>query len=261
MTEAFTMVGASFTLIMLLMIILWVVYLFRRNAGIVDIGWGVGFLIAAWSYFFLGSGNLLKMILITGMATIWAVRLIAHLYRRYDSSKEDPRYTHMREKWGGDTNDMLFLMMFIFQGFLIVLISIPFFVVCFGSYSHWTYLEFIGIAFWLAGVAGEGYADAQLVDFKKNPENKGQVCKKGLWRFSRHPNYFFESLVWIGFFLFALPSYGGIFALISPALVLLLLIKVSGIPPTEEQAIESKGDLYRDYQQTTSAFFPWFPKQ
>lgn len=261
MTEAFTMVGASFTLIMLLMVVLWVVYLVQRNAGIIDIGWGIGFLIAAWAYFFLGDGDHLKKILITLMATVWAVRLIFHLYRRYDPDQEDPRYTRMRERWGGDSNDLLFLMMFIFQGLLVILISVPFFIVDFGSYAHWSRWEFMAIAVWLAAIVGEGYADAQLANFNKNPANKGQVCKQGLWRYSRHPNYFFEFLVWVGFFLFALPSYGGIFSIISPVLVLLLLFKISGIPPTEEQALESKGDLYREYQRTTSAFFPWFPKK
>ena len=261
MSDAFTMLGASFTLIMLLMGVLWVVYLFQRNAGIVDIGWGIGFLLSAWSYFFLGTGDLLKMIILTAMATVWAVRLIAHIYMRYNADKEDPRYTRMRTRWGGDPTDMLFLMMFIFQGLLVVVISVPFFLVDFGSYSDWSQWEFIGIAVWFAGVAGEGLADAQLTNFNKNSENKGKVCQKGLWRFSRHPNYFFEFVVWLGFFLFALPSYGGIVAITSPLLILFLLLKVSGIPLAEEQSLESKGDLYRDYQQTTSVFIPWFTKK
>lgn len=261
MFEAFTMLGASFTLIMILMITLWGVYLFQRNAGIVDIGWGIGFLIAAWSYFFLGSGDLLKMIAVTTMATIWAVRLIAYIFLRYRSDKEDPRYTKMRQRWGGDPNDMLFLMMFIFQGTLVVLISLPFFFVNFGSASEWTRWEFIGMGVWLLGIVGESFADSQLAAFNKNPNNEGKVLQKGLWRFSRHPNYFFEFIVWVGFFLFALPSYGGIFSIISPLLILVLLVKVSGIPPAEEQSLETKGDLYRDYQRRTSAFIPWFPSK
>lgn len=261
MTEAFTMFGASFTLIMLLMIALWVIYLFQHNAGIVDIGWGLGFLLAAWAYFFLGQGNLFKMMAMTAMATIWAVRLVYHLYQRYDRDQEDPRYTRMRERWGGDPNDMLFLMMFVFQGFLVILISLPFFIVAFGSTSHWTTCEFIGILVWLVGIIGEGYADAQLAAFNKIPENKGKVCNIGLWRYSRHPNYFFEIILWIGFFLFALPSHGGIFGVIAPFLVIFLLLKVSGIPLNEEQALATKGDLYREYQQKTSALIPWFPKK
>lgn len=260
MSDAFTMLGASFTLIMAVMIALWVIYLFQRNAGIVDIGWALGFLLAAWSYFYFGSADLLKMMIITVMATLWAGRLLAHLYLRYEATKEDPRYTTMREKWGGDPTDMLFLMMFIFQGVLVVIISIPFFLVDFGSSSIWSQWEFLGIAFWLVGLVGEGFADRQLASFIKEPQNRGQVCKKGLWRFSRHPNYFFEFMIWVGFFLFALPSDGGLLAIISPLLILLLLVKVSGIPLAEEQSLRSKGDAYREYQRTTSAFIPWFTK-
>ncbi|HEV8052263.1 MAG TPA: DUF1295 domain-containing protein [Parachlamydiaceae bacterium] len=259
MAEAFTMIGASFTLIMVLMIALWGVYLIQRNAGIVDLGWGIGFLIAAWAYFILGRGDLVKMLFITAMASIWAGRLIYHLYMRYESDKEDPRYSRLRERWGGDPNDMLFLMMFVFQGLLVVLISIPFFIVDFGSEAEWSKLEFIGIVVWFIGVLGEAYADWQLVEFNKDPLNQGKVCQNGLWRFSRHPNYFFETIIWIGFFLFALPSYGGFFAIISPIVVLLLLTKVSGIPLAEEQSLATKGALYREYQRITSAFFPWFP--
>lgn len=261
MSEAFMMFGASFSLITLLMLALWGVYLFQRNAGIVDFGWVLSLLIAAWSYFFFGHGNLLKMILITSMATIWACRLFFHMYKRYESSKEDPRYTHLREKWGGDPNDMLFLMLFVFQGVLAVLVSLPFFIVGFGSTSEWSKWEFIGIVIWWIGVVGEAYADKQLEAFHKNPENKDKVLQEGLWRFSRHPNYFFEFLVWVGFFLFALPTYGGFFAILSPIIMLILLTKVSGVPLTEEHSLLDKGDLYREYQRTTSAFFPWFPRK
>ena len=261
MSEAFTMFGASFTLIMLLMVGLWGIYLFQRNAGIVDLGWGIGFLLAAWAYFFLGRGDLAKMLIITAMASIWAGRLIYHLYTRYEADKEDPRYARMRDRWGGDPNDMLFLMMFVFQGLLVVLISIPFFIVDFGSNADWSKWEFIGIVVWFIGVLGETCADSQLIAFNSDPSNQGKVCQKGLWRFSRHPNYFFESLVWVGFCLFALPSYGGFFAIVSPIVILLLLTKVSGIPLAEEQSLATKGELYREYQRTTSAFFPWFPKR
>lgn len=261
MATAFTMLGASFTLILLLMVALWIVYYFQRNAGIVDIGYGIAFLLAAWSYFFLGVGDSLKMLLVTLMATIWAARLSWHVFMRYQADAEDPRYTEMRQRWGGDPTDFLFLMLFIFQGVLVVVISLPFFLVGFGSSADWSMCEFWGVALWLVGLVGEGFADAQLASFTKNPENRGKVCREGLWRLSRHPNYFFEVVIWVGFFLFALPSDGGWLGVISPLLVLLLLTKVSGIPLTEAHSLQSKGDAYRDYQQNTSAFIPWFPKK
>ena len=109
-------------------------------------------------------------------------------------------------------------------------------------------------------LAGEALADRPLEWFKKDPKNRGRVCQVGLWRYSRHPNYFFEWLAWMAFALFALPSPLGFLSLACPALMLWFLLKVTGIPATEAQALRSKGEAYREYQQSTSAFFPWRPK-
>jgi steroid 5-alpha reductase family enzyme len=109
----------------------------------------------------------------------------------------------------------------------------------------------------LVAVAGEAIADAQLASFKRNPGDEGRVCDTGLWRYSRHPNYFFEWLVWVAYFVFALASPWGWIAAIGPASILFLLLRITGIPLTEQQAVRSKGDAYRRYQQTTSAFVPW----
>jgi steroid 5-alpha reductase family enzyme len=121
-------------------------------------------------------------------------------------------------------------------------------------------LEYIGAGIWLIALTGEAIADWQLDQFKKDPANKGKVCNKGLWNYSRHPNYFFEWLIWVGYFVFALASPYGFIAIISPAIILYLLLNVTGIPATEEQSVRSKGDLYKEYQRTTSAFVPWFKK-
>ncbi len=110
-------------------------------------------------------------------------------------------------------------------------------------------------------MAGEGLADSQLKRFRAQPENRGQICQAGLWNFSRHPNYFFEWLVWVGLFIFALGSPLGCATLYCPALMLFFLLRVTGIPLTEELSLKSKGDRYREYQQTTSAFVPWFKKR
>jgi steroid 5-alpha reductase family enzyme len=120
-------------------------------------------------------------------------------------------------------------------------------------------LEWAGAALWVLAIAGEAVADAQLEAFKTNPIHKGRTCQVGLWHYSRHPNYFFEWLIWMGFALFALPSPAGYLGLISPALILWFLLRVTGIPATEAQAIRTRGDEYRQYQKTTSAFVPWFP--
>jgi len=120
--------------------------------------------------------------------------------------------------------------------------------------------EWVGFILWAISVNGERVADSQLSNFKKNPANKGKVCSEGLWNYSRHPNYFFQWLMWMSYFIFALGSPYGYLAIISPAIILYLLLKVTGIPLTEEQSIRSKGDAFREYQKTTSAFIPWFKK-
>jgi steroid 5-alpha reductase family enzyme len=121
-------------------------------------------------------------------------------------------------------------------------------------------LEWAAAALWTLAMAGEGTADAQLNRFKSDSSNKGRTCQVGLWRYSRHPNYFFEWLIWMAFALFALASPGGWCGLLSPVLILYFVLRVTGIPATEAQAIRTRGEEYRRYQQTTSAFVPWFRK-
>lgn len=259
MAILFEMVGGAFIAITALMLILWVVYFFQRNASIVDIGWSFSFFLAAWIYFFIGVGSFWRSILLTLMCTIWSLRLSLHLYRRYRADSEDPRYKEMMKNWGAHVQFKA-LLMFLFQGMLALILTLPFIIVALDSSSSHSFHDYAwGIGFWIVGIAGEAIADQQLYKFKQNPENQGKICKKGLWRFSRHPNYFFEWLVWVGYFLYALPSPGGSIAIISPILMLALLLKVSGIPLAEAESLRTKGDEYREYQRTTSPFIPWFP--
>jgi len=261
MINIFEMLGAAFVLVMLLMGCLWLVYYFSKNAGIVDVGWAVSFVLAVWAYFFLGYGYGPKRWVITIMVTIWGCRLAWQLYMRYVSFDEDPRYQQLRKSWGTEGEDFKFFMMFIFQGVLALVLSLPFLIVCSLADPIWHGVEVVGMIFWLVGVAGESWADYELFHFKQNPENADKVCRKGLWGLSRHPNYFFEFIVWVGYFLFALGTPAGWLAIISPAIMLVLLTKVSGIPLTEAQAVKSKGSDYENYQKTTSAFIPWLPKK
>lgn len=260
MTDLFTMVGASFMLVMGIMTVCWFIYLFQRNAGIVDIGWTLGFIATQWAYFFLGSGDLLKRCVLTGMVTVWGARLAWHLFQRFLRTPEDPRYVEMRKQWGKDFLHFKIYGMFLFQGLIVMVLTVPFLIVSAGAESEWSLLEGIGILLWIAGVAGESLADKQLMDFKKLAGNAGKICQEGLWRFSRHPNYFFEFIVWVGYFLFAFASPWGWFAVVAPALMLALLLGLSGIPLNEAESLRTKGDAYREYQRTTSPFIPWFRK-
>jgi steroid 5-alpha reductase family enzyme len=261
MLNIFEMLGASFFLVLGLMSILWVVYLYSRNAGVVDIGWALGFVLTSWAYFFLGEGDLLKRLTITILATVWALRLAWQFYHRFVLAKEDPRYEEIRRSWGNQYLDFKFLMMFIFQGVLVVFLSLPFLIVCSLGIPNWHPVEIVAILLWVLGVGGETVADIQLTNFKKNSENQKKVCQEGLWRYSRHPNYFFEFVVWVSFFLFALGTPGGWLSVISPGLMLCLLLKISGIPLTEAEALRSKGAEYEEYMRKTSPFIPWFSRE
>jgi steroid 5-alpha reductase family enzyme len=126
---------------------------------------------------------------------------------------------------------------------------------------HLGFSDWLGFSVWLVAILGESLADRQLAAFKADPSNRGKVCSAGLWKFSRHPNYFFEWLVWVALFLFALPAPWGWTTIFAPALMLFFLLRVTGIPYTEQQSLRSRGEAYRSYQRTTSAFVPWFPKR
>lgn len=144
------------------------------------------------------------------------------------------------------------------QGLLDVLLSLPFLVLAFDSTSSWRATEILGLVVWAVALLGEGVADRQLKAFKRDPAHRGQVCQVGLWNYSRHPNYFFEWLIWVAYALMAWGAPYGPVGLLSPLLMLFFLYKVTGIPATEAQAIRTKGDAYRQYQATTSPFIPWF---
>jgi steroid 5-alpha reductase family enzyme len=142
------------------------------------------------------------------------------------------------------------------QSLSVVVLGYPFLAICSNPEQGLGPLEWAGAALWLAAISGEALADAQLSWFKRDKANAGLVCDAGLWRYSRHPNYFFEWLIWVAYFLFSCASPWGWPAILSPACILYLLLRVTGIPATEEQSLRTKGDAYRRYQERTSAFLP-----
>jgi len=196
------------------------------------------------------------------MVLLWSLRLGFYLLIRVGShlEEEEGRYKKMREEWGATANSKLF---FFFQAQALsnIYLAIPFFIIAFNNKEGLSIIELIGFAIWAISIMGEALADAQLKRFKKNAANKGKVCDVGLWNYSRHPNYFFESMIWVGYFLVALNADYGWIGILSPLTITLLLFRVTGIPLTEEQSIRSKGDAYKEYQRTTSMFVPWFKKK
>ncbi len=239
-------------------------YLLARrldNYGIVDIAWSYAFAALAAFYALAGSGWGPRRALVATLAGLWSLRLGTHLFVRvaHHHPVEDARYGQLRRDWAGNFGPKMFGF-FQLQAASVVLLGIAFLVSAQNPAPRLHPLEVAGALLWLAALAGEALADAQLAAFKRDPAHRGQVCATGLWRYSRHPNYFFEWLIWVGFFVVALASPGGWAAAVGPIVILYLLLRVTGIPLTEEQSVRRKGDAYRRYQQTTSAFVPWFPR-
>lgn len=229
------------------------------NAGVVDVFWAFNFPVIAVLICLLGTGMEKRRQEICGMVILAGLRLGIHLWNRVIGhlDEEEGRYKQLRKEWAPKA-DQKFFWFFQAQALSNVILAAPFFLIGLNPAPHFSTLEKIGMGIWLIAVIGEGLADWQLGQFKKDPANKGEVCDTGLWNYSRHPNYFFQSLMWIAYFIIALSAPLGWIAIISPAIILYLLFNVTGIPATEEQSLRSKGEKYRIYQQTTSAFFPWF---
>lgn len=239
----------------------WVGCRLLDNCGFVDVAWAYAFTATAGVYAWLGPGWFLRRFTIAAMAGLWSVRLGSHLLQRVAAHHpvEDGRYAQLRRDWAGNFGPKM-AGFFQLQAASVALLSAPFLLPVFNPAPRFHVLELAGVCLWFAALLGETAADAQLAAFKRDPANRGRVCAAGLWRLSRHPNYFFEWLVWVACALFALASPWGWVALLGPAGILWLLLRVTGIPLTEEQAVRSKGDAYRRYQQTTSVFVPWFPR-
>ena len=196
------------------------------------------------------------------MVSVWSLRLGTHLLVRIARKhpEEDGRYRQLRREWGGrfTLNMAGFFQM---QALSVVLLGVPIIAACMNAEPSLKTTEVCGAALWLLAISGEALADAQLSAFKKKHGKAGAVCDIGLWRYSRHPNYFFEWLIWVSYSLFACASPWGWIGILSPVCILYLLLRVTGIPATEQQSIRSKGDAYRRYQERTSAFLPLPPRK
>jgi steroid 5-alpha reductase family enzyme len=231
-----------------------------RNFSIVDVAWSANFTPLVLLYAVLGDGYAPRRALIAAMVTLWSLRLAGHLHARIFAlhPEEEGRYVQLRREWAASLN-VRFFVFFQTQGALNAILSVPFLIACVDRRGPLGIPEIAGATLFAVALVGEAVADRQLAAFKADARNRGRTCRSGLWRCSRHPNYFFEWLVWVAYFVFALGSPWGWLSVVCPALMLFFLFRVTGIPMTEEQALRSRGDDYRDYQRTTSAFLPWFP--
>ena len=235
----------------------WAVSVRIRNYGLLDVAFSYGVAILAPLYAVLGPGLALRKWAFAAIGVAWSVRLGTYILVRVlrHHPEEDARYATLRRRWPGR---LRFLAFFELQAFLVAVFSLPFLLASYNPAPAVSLVEVAGLALAAGGVLGETIADRQMQAFKRDTASRGRVCEVGLWRYSRHPNYFFESLVWWGFFVAALGSPHGWITIACPLLMLYFLLRVTGIPLTEEYAVASKGDAYRAYQRTTSAFVPWF---
>jgi len=247
-------------LILSLMTTLWLVSILLKNVSIVDMFWGMGFVLLNTFYFINTEATPAKMILLF-LVAIWGIRLSFYLALRNIGKPEDFRYQEFRKKYGENNYWWIsFFQTFLLQGLLMWIISMPLLGVnIYSTTLSLNYLDYSGILVWIIGFVFEAGGDMQLARFKKNKANTGRVLNTGLWHYTRHPNYFGDSAVWWGFGLFCLST--GSYWLISGSVIMtLLILKVSGVVLLEK-SLKDKKPEYVDYINNTSSFIPWFPKK
>ena len=239
-------------LIFLHMLLIWGWYLYRGNPSVVDVGWATGLTVVG--FFYLYSHPLsCRSIALSLLLLFWGARLGLYLWlTRIYHGKIDERYLSLSAKWKMN-KPLGFLLNFQFQGFLILMVSLPWYFISISANQHLSGLDYFAFFLALLSISLETIADRQLQQFKKN--HPGKLCDTGLWHFSRHPNYFFEWLTWCCFAMLAFTSPFGVLALISPVMLYFLMTKVTG-PMTEAQSIKSKKKAYLAYQKSTPMFFP-----
>lgn len=245
----------------LLMTLLWLIQRLTNDAGVVDVGWSGSLGILALFYGVTLPETSPRSWLVVVLAAIWSLRLTTYLFfNRVLGKPEDGRYQSLRARYGSRVQTFFFGF-FLLQGLLAWMFSLPFWLAMRREGLALDWADKFGGGLWLTAFVGEAVADWQLARFRADSSNKGKTCRSGLWSVSRHPNYFCEWLHWWVYVVIAWHSPLGWTTLFAPALMLFFLFKVTGLPATEAQALLSRGDDYRDYQRTTSSFFPWFPKR
>jgi steroid 5-alpha reductase family enzyme len=249
--------GCLWLMTVVMMIFGWRWQRVRSNAGIVDVLWSTGVGAGAIWFGLLGAGGALPRLTVAVLGGVWGLRLAAHLWQRVRGEPEDGRYQNLRAHWHGSQRN--FFLFFQFQALLIPLFVLPFLAVAANPHLAVGWL-LAGIAVWLVSVAGESIADQQLARFRADPSNNGHTCRDGLWRYSRHPNYFFEWVHWFAYVCLAVGSPLWWLAWSGPLVMYVFLRWISGIPYTETHALRSRGDDYRAYQDSTPMLIPWFPK-
>ena len=248
-------------IILILVTLLWIWSVFIKNVSIVDIFWGLGFVVVNTFYVFMsGELNARKIVILT-LVCIWGFRLAIYLAIRNIGKGEDFRYQEFRQNYGPKRYWWFsYFQTFLLQGILIMIISLPLLGINYNnSNGNLQILDYLGIIIWLIGFTFETVGDFQLSNFKRDPKNKGKILHTGLWKYTRHPNYFGDSAVWWAYGIFSIAA-GSYWQAIGAVIMTLLILKISGVSLLEKTLKETKPQ-YKEYIQKTSSFFPWFPKK
>ena len=242
-----------------LMATIWLVSLVIKDVSIVDITWGLGFVVIAWTTFVTTSAEGPGRWLLAVMTTLWGVRLSGHLAARNLGKGEDKRYAAMRSRRGPRFALTSLVIVFGFQGWAMWMVALPLQIGIHGAESGWEWLHGLGLLLWTVGFFFETTGDAQLARFLADPNNAGRVLKRGLWRYTRHPNYFGDFLVWWGLWTTSVAHGSGLWTVVSPLVMTFCLVRFSGVRLLERSLVQTRTD-YGDYIRETNAFFPWFPR-
>ena len=228
-----------------------------KKISMVDVAWGGGFALVAWiaEYKYPSARSLLVAVLVS----LWALRIISHLAQRVFGGKDDPRYLEISKKWKGNFWLRAYSSIFLLQGLIILLVTLPVVATTGEQNPDLAGLSVLGAAFWATGFLVEMHADKQLRVFLADKNNKGKVMDRGLWKYSRHPNYFGEIVQWWAIALIALQTHGGWLGLLGPLVLTFLIVFVSGIPPIENR--KKSDPAYADYMRRTSPLILWPPKR
>lgn len=236
-----------------------IISLLLKRSDVADIAWGLGIALVGFTASSFQEAPTERLTLLLLLVAIWGIRLSVRIYLKNRSKNEDPRYVLMSEKWGRWTLLIRYLQVFVLQGALMIVIGYPFIHASIFDQGGYGWFTLIGLLVWIIGFIFEAVGDSQLDAFLKKPENKGKIMRYGLWKYSRHPNYFGEVTMWWGIFIILLEIPFGVWAIVSPLMISFLILKVSGIPMLEKM-FEGNTE-FEEYKKTTSAFFPLVPSK
>jgi steroid 5-alpha reductase family enzyme len=233
--------------------------LLKRRNDVADVAWGLGFVLVAWTSFLLAGGSGTPGLLVCILVSVWGIRLAWHIHARHRGKPEDFRYLAWRREWGKWFYARSYAQVYLLQGALLFIVALPVLVICRSTAGAFGFLNGIGVCVWLFGFLFESVGDAELARFAKDPVNRGKILQSGLWRYTRHPNYFGEVVQWWGIWLMAVGVPGGWFSVVGPLTISLLIVKVSGIPMLEKKMAENPD--FAEYKRRTSIFVPWVPNR